>query len=337
MLTGATSSARKISSQPLAAAAPAPVRTRPTASAATAGRRSRVRDRPVRDSADPTPGRLRGCGRGQALPGGVHIHVRCALLGRQGRADVRGVLSHGGQRGEALRAAGDVLAVGVGHPGRLVEQPAQHAFSRMTHDGSTPCEGRTRRVERSCRRFRGTCRGPRRHRRSSSRCAGVRGPRLACGGAGRAPRVRGCVPRASPRRRRRRTRRCAPLTAAISSRELRRRPERSTFSAVWAAATESQPPASPAGTDERPRDRNTSCATSSAWSREPSTRAATPTTRGYSRRKISSRSARTAPRVEPDTVTRFVLSSLTPTAPATAPGAARTAAGAARPYRLRST
>ena len=36
----------------------------------------------------------------------------------------------------------------------------------------------------------------------------------------------------------------------------------------------------PAGTEERPNVRNTSCATSSASSREPSTRAATATTRG---------------------------------------------------------
>jgi hypothetical protein len=49
---------------------------------------------------------------------------------------------------------------------------------------------------------------------------------------------------------------------------------------VWAAATDSQPVASPAGTDDRLKDRKTSCATSSASAREPSTRAATATTRG---------------------------------------------------------
>ena len=52
---------------------------------------------------------------------------------------------------------------------------------------------------------------------------------------------------------------------------------------MCAAATDSQPAASPAGTDERLKARNTSWATSSASSREPSTRAATATTRGYSR------------------------------------------------------
>ena len=49
---------------------------------------------------------------------------------------------------------------------------------------------------------------------------------------------------------------------------------------MWAAATLSHPRASAAGTEERPNDRNTSCATSSAESRAPSTRAATPTTSG---------------------------------------------------------
>ena len=49
---------------------------------------------------------------------------------------------------------------------------------------------------------------------------------------------------------------------------------------MWAAATVSQPVASPAGTEDRLNDRNTSCATSSASAREPSTRAATATTRG---------------------------------------------------------
>ena len=69
-------------------------------------------------------------------------------------------------------------------------------------------------------------------------------------------------------------------SSADSSRALRRRPERSRLRAVWVAATVSQPVASAAGTEERPKERNTSWATSSAWSRDPRTRAATATTRG---------------------------------------------------------
>ena len=53
------------------------------------------------------------------------------------------------------------------------------------------------------------------------------------------------------------------LVARIRAR-LRRRPERIRLSAVCAAATDSQPQASPAGTEERPKERKTSCATSSA-------------------------------------------------------------------------
>src|SRR5918995_1700169 len=48
---------------------------------------------------------------------------------------------------------------------------------------------------------------------------------------------------------------------------------------VRQAATVSQPPASAVGTVERPKERKTSWATSSAWSREPRTRAAVATTR----------------------------------------------------------
>ena len=72
----------------------------------------------------------------------------------------------GGQPGEAVGAAGDVRAVGVGDPGGLVEQAAEGALSRMTHGGSAPREGRTRRGGRWCRRSRGTGRAPRRPRRS---------------------------------------------------------------------------------------------------------------------------------------------------------------------------
>ena len=69
-------------------------------------------------------------------------------------------------------------------------------------------------------------------------------------------------------------------TKAAASRATRRRPARTALRAVCAAATESQPRASETGTVVRPKERNTSCATSSAWSREPSTLAATPTTSG---------------------------------------------------------
>ena len=113
------------------------------------GRRGRSRRSPSRAGPRPRPCRRRERGRS----------------GERGADELRvgaGVV----QCAQAGRAAGDVRAVGVGHAGRLVDQPAQHALSRMTHDGSTPCAGRTRRVARWCRRCRGTCRGPRRPRRS---------------------------------------------------------------------------------------------------------------------------------------------------------------------------
>ena len=42
------------------------------------------------------------------------------------------------QAGEADGAGGDVGAVVVGHAGRLVDQAAQDALTRMTHGGSAP-------------------------------------------------------------------------------------------------------------------------------------------------------------------------------------------------------
>src|SRR5215218_570092 len=86
-------------------------------------------------------------------------------------------------------------------------------------------------------------------------------------------------------------------SSAASSRAVRRRPERSRLRAVWVAATVSQPRASPAGTDERPKERNTSWATATEGVRDPRTRAATDTTRPYSARKTDSRSARTSARM----------------------------------------
>jgi hypothetical protein len=49
-----------------------------------------------------------------------------------------GIRAHGVQVAEAGGARGDVGAVGVGHAGRLVDQAAQHAVTRVTHGGSAP-------------------------------------------------------------------------------------------------------------------------------------------------------------------------------------------------------
>ena len=137
---GSTCSVRKIGSQSLAAATPAPVTRTAALSAATAGRRIAVRQRP-RPALGADASRAGAAEAAEAVASlaqaasvSTSLVRGAASAASTSCASARAVV----QRAQAGGAAGDVVAVVVGHAGRLVDQSAQDALTRVTHGGSAP-------------------------------------------------------------------------------------------------------------------------------------------------------------------------------------------------------